>query len=160
MHNVHNNIIKFYISKFLRTLSFWLPIMTLYPLSKGLSLTEMSSLVFVQMVAQTLCEVPSGVVADFFGRKNTLILAGIIKACYLVVILLGYGYWIFFTGWLLCGISDAFESGADAAFVYDTLQEMGREQEYSKIEGRGFSLTLLGWGPLLSQRRQAGVCRI
>ncbi|MBU0505378.1 MFS transporter [bacterium] len=146
LSNLDRNIHKYYWAKFFRTLSFWLPIMTLYPMSKGLSLMEMSSLVLVQMFAQTLFEIPSGVIADFFGRKRTLMLAGGIKLAYLLIIILCYGYWPFFIGWFLCGVSDAFESGADSAFVFDTLNQLNRKHEYGKVEGRGFSLTLLGWG--------------
>ncbi|MBU0506502.1 MFS transporter, partial [bacterium] len=120
--------------------------MTLYPLSKGLNLAQVASLVVIQSLAQLIFEIPSGAIADFFGRKNTLIIAGVFRAVYMAVILFGFGYGAFLIGWMFYGIAEAFESGSDAAFVYDTLKECGRENDYQKVEGRGFSFTILGWG--------------
>lgn len=49
---------------------------------------------------------------------------------------LGNSYWTFFVTEALWGVGVAFISGAKEALLYDSLSELGRNQEYVKINGR------------------------
>jgi len=97
-------------------------------------------------ILQILFEVPSGVFADFFGRKNALVMAAILKVTAICFFFFGNTFWPFLIGWSIFGMSLAFESGSDSAFIYDTLKELKREKEYKKIEGIAFAFVTMGLG--------------
>jgi len=80
-----------------------------------------------------LLQIPSGAVADIFGRKKTIGFAAI---------LMGIGYAI--TGYALSGamilggyivysIGSSFYTGADEALMYDYLKKNGKEELWKKI---------------------------
>ena len=72
-----NNIWKFYIYKILRNIVFFVPIIVLFWQENGLSMTEVMVLQSFFALAIVFLEVPTGYFADVFGRKRSLILAGI-----------------------------------------------------------------------------------
>lgn len=93
-------------------------------------------------ITKTLLEVPTGIFSDKIGRRKTMILAtglfcltGILWASggtFESVALLAVGSFLF-------GVSDAFLSGTDEALMYETMEELGRSDEfdilYSKSGG-------------------------
>lgn len=91
-----------------------------------------------------LLEVPTGVIADKFGRKYSLVLGGII----VIMAALLYGsvprFEVFLLAEFLFALAIALQSGADEALLYDTLKENDQEHEASKIIGRTESIRFLG----------------
>lgn len=80
-----------------------------------------------------LAEVPSGTIADVFGRRRTVIAGTII---YVV----GYGLWGFsvngwmaFFGIMLTAVGNAFQSGADEAMMYDYLKAHNQEKIWARV---------------------------
>lgn len=133
------NIKKYYLYSFFAFFSFWLPIFMLYLLKNGLSYTEIMIMAVIGALTQIFLEVPSGVFADFFGRKTTLTMSTIAKAIALLFMFFGNSFVPFLISWIIFGMGRAFESGTNSAFLYDTLRDLKRESEYKKIEGLGFS---------------------
>jgi MFS family permease len=110
---------------------------------RGLSLAQASIIDVTFWIAATLGEVPTGVVADTFGRKTSLT-AG--------AALLGLGTiaWAFAPTMLLImlayaamAVGTTFLSGAEEAFFYESLQITGRADEYTRLVGRA-GATMLG----------------
>jgi MFS family permease len=98
-----------------------------------------------------LCEVPSGWFADIWGRRITIIFAGVFS-------LLGYGllalatdFWSAVASQILIGVAVSLHSGTLSAFLYDTLLSQGREDEYRKREGfrHGLGLYAVAFGAAL-----------
>lgn len=89
-------------------------------------------------------EVPTGAVADKIGRKHSLTIGAIMVAIAVVV----YGsipnFWIFLLAEFLFAFGYALTSGADDALLYDTLKELGREDESKVVMGRADSFHLMG----------------
>lgn len=117
------------------------PIITIFWLSKSLTLTEVFWIQSIFSFAILLFEVPSGYFADKFGRKNSIILGSIFV--FLGFLLYGFGetFWHFAFINILLGVGASFFSGADPALLYDTLIELKREKEYQKIESSYFAIT-------------------
>jgi len=102
---------------------------------RGLSPIQISILLMVWALTSFLLEVPSGVLADKYSRKNILFFAEIIRV-------IGYSFWLFMPnfvgfliGFILWGIKSAFTSGTFESLVYDELKANGEEAKYVKING-------------------------
>jgi MFS family permease len=123
-----------------------LPIYPLYALffvDTGLSAAQISALFAVWSGAGLVAEVPSGALADRFGRRRALVAAGVLQAG-------GYVLWVtlpgvtgFAAGFVLWGLGGALVSGAREALLYDGLVAVGAQSEYTKINGWVNAVTLL-----------------
>ena len=108
-----------------------------------------------------LSEVPSGMLADRYGRRRVLLAAGVIFMFGLVTFGLAEGLLLLLMAYAAFGLSDAAISGADSALLYDSLQPLGRSNEFEPKLGRlnaslmvGFAAMTIGgslmvrWTPL------------
>ncbi len=87
-------------------------------------------------LGMVLFEIPTGAIADRFGRKISLVLgAGIITLAVIVYTRMP-SFYLFAVGELLWALGVACVSGADEALVYDTLKKLKREKESKRILGR------------------------
>jgi MFS family permease len=88
-------------------------------------------------------EIPTGVVADYFGRKYSLAL-GALAVTFGALI---YGsipsFPVFLLGEFLFAAAFAFMSGADDAFLFDSLKEEGKESEIQSMTGKIHAIQLL-----------------
>ncbi len=126
--------------------AFWLPIYAVFFLDRQL---EYGAILFLYVILngfQTLLELPSGVLADRWGRKPILMMGALLQASGFLLIAFGHSLYFYIPGMALLGIAYAFASGSDAAFIYDSLVAAGREDEFKKIEGRAYMFNLIGWG--------------
>lgn len=90
-----------------------------------------------------LFEVPTGIVADLYGRKISLIIGHIISLFYAVIMMLS-GHFFFFTlAFAILGLSTTFKSGADQALLYDTLKLTNNEADYTRIFGNQTAFILI-----------------
>ena len=143
---MQKNISKFYFYKLFNFMNFWVPVFVLFFQSKQLNFTMIMSLTAIQSIFQLGMEIPSGMFADFFGRKRTMFLSTVISLAAFILLVIGKRYLIFLFGYALFGLAMAFRSGTDSAFLYDTLKNCGREREYKRIEGIAYSFGMLGMG--------------
>ena len=70
-----DNISKISLIYFFSSLYFYLPVLTIYYQQKGLSFLEIGSLWGIVTFTVFLAEVPTGLLADRFGRKKSIIFA-------------------------------------------------------------------------------------
>jgi MFS family permease len=135
-----SNIWKLQAIKALRWFMLIMPIIVLFFQENGLSMCEVFILQSVFSIAIVVSEVPSGYLADIIGRKVSIVAGCILAFAGFGAYSLSYGFWGFLIAELLLGFSGSFISGADSAMIYDTLLEIGSEDEYKKIEGRMLSV--------------------
>jgi MFS family permease len=88
-------------------------------------------------------EIPTGAVADYIGRKQSLFIGAIFGVIGMMV----YGslpmFKIFLLGEFLMAVSAAFTSGANEALLYDALKEEGREEQSKNIFGIAHTFHLI-----------------
>jgi len=109
-------------------------------------MTEVFSIRSIHSIGVILLEVPTGVIADYLGRKRTLFWASILYAGSLGFYFFGTTFWIFVVAELVAAIGTSLVSGADSAFVYDSLEAEGRESTYTEVMGKAGSIQLLSQG--------------
>ena len=96
------------------------------------------------MLCHFLWEIPAGTIADYFGRKHSLILASFINVGAVIVYTSIPNFFIFMIGEALWALAQALVSGANEALIYDTLKELKEVEKSKKIFGRIGSFNLLG----------------
>lgn len=110
----------------------------------GLDYTGMFILEAVFSFCLLLFEVPTGVVADRFGRKISLSLGSLFFA--LGFLLFGFytNYSILIAGEVLGALGMSLMSGADKALLYEIIRESGHEEDASKIMSRNQAFGTMG----------------
>jgi len=87
-------------------------------------------------------EIPTGTIADYLGRKKSLILGCFSLLLGVTFYVITPNFCLFLLGEFFWALSTALTSGADSALVYDTLKKHGREEDSKKIQGRVDSIFL------------------
>lgn len=137
---LRHNILKMYLLKAVLWFMVAMPIIVLFFQEHGLSLTEVMLLQGIYSLSVALFEIPSGYIADIFGRKQTIVFSTIFSFIgYLVFSFYG-GFYAFAIAQILVGIGGSLMSGSDSALIYDTLLETESKSSYTKIEGRNYAI--------------------
>ncbi|MGE0135765.1 MAG: MFS transporter [Dehalococcoidia bacterium] len=139
------NIRLFYLYRFLRDAQVWIPVWIVYlTVEQGFSLAEVTGADGLYFLATVLLEVPTGAVADRWGRSLSVGLGCVVLALALVLFAFTTSFPVLLASFMLWAVSAALMSGADLALLYDTLQALGREDEYERHAGRGEALVWVG----------------
>ena len=104
-----------------------MPIIVLFFQEHDLSLAEVMLLQAIYSISVAIFEIPSGYIADIFGRKKTIIFSTIF--CFIGYLLFSFysGFYYFAFAEILVGIGGSLISGSDSAIIYDTLLETKSE---------------------------------
>ncbi|MBR9703672.1 MFS transporter [Candidatus Woesearchaeota archaeon] len=137
---------------FFKSLWFFAPILTLFYLSRELSLFEIVTLESILLGAILVAEIPTGFIADRIGRKNALFFLTGLYIIGNIITIYAHAFWIFAIAQVLFGIAIAFGSGAIEALVYDNLKLRKKENQMTKVWGNiqaysliaGFFASIIG----------------
>ena len=118
---------------------FYYPVLAVLFLDYGLTLEQFAILNAIWAAAIMMLEVPSGALADRWGRKRLVQWASwlmVVEMAVLVFVPLGNS-WIVFLAFavnrVLSGAAEACASGADEALAYDSLKADGKESEWPAV---------------------------
>jgi len=134
------NILKMYLLKAVLWFMVAMPIIVLFFQEHGLTLTEVMLLQAIYSLSVALFEIPSGYIADIFGRKQTIVFSTIFSFIGFLVFSFYGGFYAFALAQVLIGIGGSLMSGSDSAIIYDTLLETKSKTSYTKIEGRNYAI--------------------
>jgi len=137
---LRHNILKMYFLKVVLWFMVAMPIIVLFFQENGLTLTEVMILQSIYSFSVALFEIPSGYIADIFGRKRTIVLSTIFTFIGFLVFSFFCGFYAFAIAQVLVGIGGSLMSGSDSAIIYDTLLETNSKTTYTKIEGRSYAI--------------------
>jgi len=136
------NIWRLFTAQALLSLILWVPIWVVFLQGRGVSLTQIGVLEGVAWLITAFLEVPTGAIADRWGRKASIAIGGLLYALAMFLILAKALSPAFLLGYALWNSSMAFGSGADVALLYDTLKADGREDQAAKQSGRYTAIQL------------------
>lgn len=104
----------------------------------GISFSQVLFINSWYMFCVFLFEIPTGTVADFFGRKISLFLGSVVCMMAVVVYVSYPNFYVFLAGETIWALAFTLKSGANEALVYDSLKMIGQEaksvQIFSRIE--------------------------
>jgi MFS family permease len=107
----------------------------------GLQIQDIFLLQVIFSVAALLLEIPSGYFADVFGRKKSIVFGIVMAAIGHFLYFNAGGFWGFALAEFVLAFSAAFVSGADSAFLYDTLVQYKSTELHVKYEGLMLSIS-------------------
>ncbi|MDA3823203.1 MAG: MFS transporter [Bacteroidales bacterium] len=136
----HPNIPRLYVIKIAKWFMLYMPIVVLFYESNGLKMKDIMILQAVYSIVIVILEIPSGYLADVWGRKRAILLGVIMGVVGFSIYGLSYGFIGFLIAEIVLGIGQSCVSGADSAMLYDSLLENKKEKEYSRFEGKISSL--------------------
>lgn len=135
----HSNARLFVWFRILFNCRFYYPVFTILFLDLGLSIGEFAALNVVWALTSVVLEVPSGALADRFGRRPLVVAAGVLMVLEMAVLcLMQPGHhdlvlWLFVLNRVLSGAAEACASGADEALAYDSLPAAERTTLWPQI---------------------------
>ncbi len=129
------NISKNYIYTLLQNIDLTRGIWMIYLASKGMSLTQLGLLETVFHITSFFMEVPTGAIADIFGRKISRVCGRVLSLISVIILLAADSFLWFAISFVFTALSYNLESGAGDALLYDSLKEIGEEDKYMKISG-------------------------
>lgn len=139
---LRRNLWLFHLYRFLSTSYLFIPV--LYLQSRGLSYTEIGLLSTVYCVTVMLFEVPTGALADHFGRRKAMAAGSLMMALGCLVDYFGRSFIAFAAGDGLLALGMTLTSGADSAYLFDLLRHAGRDNDYRRLEGSATAAKLVG----------------
>ncbi len=130
---------RFCLYSVIKNLRFSAPFLVLYFLHLGLSYLEIGQLLGCQHLATAICETPSGVLADRWGRRSTLALAFVFHA--LALAMFGWAasmlqapplLWFYLCA-ICFGLGEALRSGCHKAIMLDYLDHTGQSDRITEV---------------------------
>lgn len=137
-----SNVQKSYAASFMKNLQFFGPISVPYFLDwLKVDYTRLFILQAWFLFWVFTLEIPTGVVADKFGRKISVVLGCVLFASDMLFFGLCRNYYLLFAGEFLGAVGMTLISGADQALLYDSLIVMGVQDRarfyFSRYEAAG-----------------------
>ena len=113
---------KFCAYGFLKNLRFFDAFLILFLLDKGMTYTQIGVLYAAREIITNLFEIPSGLIADIYGRKKSLAAALFIFILSFLIFWLSLNFWLYLFAFIIFGVADAFRSGAHKGMMMDYLK--------------------------------------
>jgi MFS family permease len=118
-------------------ISFFFATYQLFLLEKGLSLLEINILNGSFMLANFLFEIPTGVIADYFGRKRSVIIGLWVFAFSFLIYFLSDHFWQFLVAEIIGAIAATCISGALESLVVEAINEEEEQNNYEPLFRKG-----------------------
>lgn len=96
----------------------------------------------IAVIIGIIMEVPSGVLADLLGKRNTIILGSFFQIVSCLILINSTEFLHFLLGNSAMFIGFACHSGATEALAYDSLKEHGKSSKYSEVIGKASSIMI------------------
>lgn len=135
---------KFCAYGFLKNLKFFEPYLIIFLMSKNINFFEVGILIAIREVIVNVFEVPSGIIADYFGRKKELCVSFIFYIISFICFFYTNGFIVAIIAMIFFGLGEAFRSGTHKAMIYTYLNHKAWEGEKTFVYGRTRSFSLIG----------------
>ena len=131
------------------------PVISLLLIDKGATLSNLSLILGLYAFTVVILELPTGIIADVFGRKKSFCLSIVISIISFLILLFGKGFIILSIGMMFYGFNRALASGSfDAMFIDYYIDNYGKEKlnnittRINVLDALGLSMGALTGGML------------
>lgn len=135
IEKLRNNVAKNYIFILTKNLDLTRGIWMIYLAMKGMSLYQLGILEGIFHITSFMMEVPTGLVADIYGRRVSRICGRFSSLISIAILILADGFYLFALSFVFSALSYNLESGAGEALIYDSLKEINEEERYMRVAG-------------------------
>ncbi|RKU29966.1 MFS transporter [Candidatus Poribacteria bacterium] len=137
-------LFRFSLYGFLKNQRYYDPFLILAFREKGLSFFQIGILIGFREVCTNIFEIPSGALADLYGRRRAMILSFCAYIASFATFAVSESLLLLFAAMFFFGLGDAFRSGTHKAMIFDWLSIMGRSDEKTKVYGYTRSWSQMG----------------
>ncbi len=142
---MRSNINKMYLINLLKNMMFFSAVAVPFFLDWAkVDYTRIFLLEAIFSFSMFILEIPTGVIADKYGRKYSLALGGFFSAVSFLMFGFFKSYLVYFLAEVICAVGFTLLSGADKALLYDTLIALQEEDKASRYFSRYESIGLIG----------------
>lgn len=134
--NHRRNLTITYVFEFLMNVNFMQALWMTYLAFKGLSLWEIGLAESMFHVVSLIMEVPTGVIADLYGRKISRLLGTFMRIIYLLILFYVDSLPMALLAFTFTALSYNLESGSDTALIYDGMIADGMKDEFTQVQGK------------------------
>lgn len=128
-------LLRFSLYGFLKNQRYFEPFFMLALLDQGLSFFMIGVLYAFRSLVVNLLEIPSGALADGYGRRVTMISSLVAYILSFAVFALAPNTAFLFLAMFLYGIGDAFRTGTHKSMIFEWLKLRGEEDDRTRVYG-------------------------
>jgi MFS family permease len=137
-------LFRFSLYGFLKNQRYFEPFLMLAFREKGLTFLQIGILFAFREVCVNVFEIPSGAIADLYGRRRAMVVSFTAYIGSLVTFALSQNIAWLFAAMFIYAIGDAFRSGTHKAMIFDWLRIHGRSDEKTRVYGYTRSWSKMG----------------
>lgn len=130
--NIKANYLYTFLSNTNLTQGLWM----IYLVSKGQSLLAVGLLESIFHLTSFLMEVPTGAIADIYGRKTSRLLSRILSIIATILLIFANHFVFFAISFIFSALSYNLESGSGEALIYDSLKAINTENTFMNVFGK------------------------
>jgi MFS family permease len=130
------NVWKLYAIRFFYNLIPAYVIERLFWEERGMTIQMVVFTEIIFAVTIVLLEIPTGIMADKWGRKHMIVLSALLGCFEFLILVYATEFWHFALVVFLAAIGSSASSGAESALLYDSLASEGKAQSFEKYVGR------------------------
>jgi len=130
--NLSKQVKRIYLTSTLGGLSItgaWVAILA----ARGFSLVEIGFVEMIFHITSLICEIPSGMLADLYGRRRMLVMSSILMTIGNMLMIFSGGLPTICLAFVFVAMSYNAESGTLDALVYDSMKIKGEEKSFEKF---------------------------
>lgn len=143
---LQRNIPKIYLFCFFQTFLVVIPVIVPYWQNMGLTLKDIFWLQGIFGLSMIVFDAPAGYLADFFGRKKTLVIGSLITAVGFQILWFGNSFFDFVIYEIILGLGLSLQSGSDVAILYNSLEKLELQKRKASFLGRRITSQTVGEG--------------
>lgn len=137
-------LFRFSLYGFLKNQTYFEPFLILAFLEKDLSFFQIGILIGFREVCINIFEIPSGAVADIYGRRRSMIFSFLAYIASFLVFAYSTSFAALFLAMFAFALGDSFRTGTHKAMIFEWLRIHGREDERTLVYGFTRSWSKIG----------------
>lgn len=149
MKNSAKNKIYYSLYAFISSFALTRGIFLLYLAYRGLSASEIAVYSIMLNAMTALCEVPTGILGDKIGTRNSVMSGCILLTLHAVIMANTRNHIILIVMGGMEGIAYTFVSGSDSALLYEILEERDEQKDYLSINSKLLALQSVTMGIMI-----------